>query len=70
MSKERLLNTPVQVMLPRRERRDWRAAARRRRQTLSDFVRSTIREQLTADRISAADVQRDGGDEPEPPRAA
>jgi len=42
------LIAPVQVKVTPSERRQWKAAARRERQSLSDFVRGLVRERLTA----------------------
>jgi len=42
------LIAPVQVKVTPGERRQWKAAARRERQSLSDFVRGLVRERLTA----------------------
>jgi uncharacterized protein (DUF1778 family) len=40
------LVAPIQVKLTPAERRAWRAAARRRRVTVADFVRNVVRAQL------------------------
>ncbi len=42
------LIAPVQVKVTPGERRQWKAAARRERQSLSDFVRGLVRERLAA----------------------
>ena len=46
------LIAPVQVKVPPGERRQWKAAARRRALTLSEFVRLVVRDQLIVDRVA------------------
>ena len=47
------LTHPVQVKVTPGERRTWKAAARRERQTLSDFVRGLVRERLGQGEVRA-----------------
>ncbi len=41
------LIAPIQIKVTPNERRQWKAAARRERQSLSGFVRGLVRKRLT-----------------------
>jgi hypothetical protein len=51
------LIAPVQVNVTPAERRRWKAAARRERQSLSDFLRGLVRERLAQGEVRNAKAE-------------